>query len=88
MLTRDFSSIVAIFAAIAILGIGAANEVQGDGWIIVFAFWPIYLIGLISLMIAVKQGASKLLLLVLPIFVVPAGMGAMLILACAQGDCL
>ncbi|HSG55734.1 MAG TPA: hypothetical protein VLA45_09770 [Paracoccaceae bacterium] len=82
---RDWSATLAVLAAVAVVTYGLTARY---GWFETVFIWPVYLFGSVMIGMAVYKGATKLLLLVLPVFLIPPGMGLMLLYACSQGDCL
>ena len=82
---RDWSAILAIFTAIGVLIYGWNAEY---GWFETAFFWPVHLLGLTLVAVSIAKGAPRLLAIITPVFLIPLGMGAMLLYACSQGDCL
>ncbi len=79
---------LAALAALILIGLGLAFELRGEGWIMVFAYWQICLFGLLLVAVAVLKGFSKMLLFLLPIFLLPLGLGAGFLVECSKGNCL
>ena len=82
---RDWTAVLAVFAAFAVIAYGLTAQ---HGWIETVTLWPVQVFGLVMVALAIRFGASKLFLLLTPVFLVPLSMGAMLLYACSQGDCL
>lgn len=83
--TRDWAAILAGITALGVLIFGATAT---HGWLETIVVWQLHLFGLLMIGIALYKGATRWLLLIVPVFLIPLCMGAMLLYACSQGDCL
>lgn len=82
---RDWTAVLAVLAAVGLIIYGLTAE---NGWIETMFLWPVYVFGLLMTGLALYKGAPKLLLMILPVFLVPMAMAGMLLYACTQGTCL
>jgi hypothetical protein len=58
------------------------------GWLIVIAYWPVYLVGLIAVVVSVLKYRNWWVLLTLPILALPLILGGALLDECSRGNCL
>ena len=82
---RDWTALAAVLMAVTVIAFGATARY---GWIGATALWPVHILGLAAITVAIRKGAPRLLLVFAPVFLVPLGMGALLLYECSRGNCL
>ena len=80
-----YLSVIPLICALALILVGLFSTY---GWLYTIMYWPVAIIGIIALVIAIRKNSDWWLLITLPVFLYPLIMGALVLYSCSQGNCL
>ena len=79
-----WSTLIALLCALVTVGIYVTADTLFDA----LMYWPLQLIGLVSVGISLKLTDHKIVLFALPVLIVPLGLWILFLVQCAQGNCI